>query len=105
MFAIAAAEVLTRFTEAESVEATVRSNEGSVTDSGSDDDTVPIIVRNLSILKTCKPQHPDSEELDNEVCIGDWASIHDLQSQRGQRLNGLIGEVVGVGERIGIQIY
>ena len=61
-----------------------------------DDDTstAQALARNLNTLKY--------KVLDFHV--GEWVEISGLTSERGMQLNGLIGEITTVGERIGVYL-
>ena len=50
-------------------------------------------------------QQFESSDSDPEIHIGSWVEIHGLTSASGQSLNGIIGEVVTEGERIGVHIH
>ena len=49
--------------------------------------------------------HQERDEDISEILVGSWVEFHGLASVRAQRLNGAIGDVVAVGERIGVYIH
>ena len=92
-------------------------NEEYVTDSAAcshTSDTAADITRNLNYLKKKKSTGAasgasavnvqDSSEDDLEIYVGAWVEIKGLTSARGQILNGIVGEVVTLDERIGVYI-
>ena len=49
--------------------------------------------------------HQETAEECSEIHVGEWVEVYGLTSVRGQRLNGVIGEVITLWERVGVYIH
>ena len=71
------------------------------------------VARNLNYLKkstgaassTSAVNVQESSEDKLEIYVGAWVKINGLTSARGRRLNGIVGKVFTLGERIGVYVY